>query len=272
MTAAEGSSAGLQDVFQGGGDVGALMRTVDWTATPLGEPAGWPRSLQSILRMMLTSRYQMWMGWGPHLTFFCNDAYRPTLGVKYPWAIGQSARAVWAEIWPDIGPLIDHVLKTGEATYSEGMLLLLERSGFPEETYHTFSYSPLFDDAGAIVGLFCVVVEETERVISERRLDTLRRVASASAVTKSEDELLKGIAQELGDNGRDLPFTLTYLFEQDGSVRLAGQSGMDPDPLATDRRPDLAYANWPIEPILSGAPLALIDDLSHRFSDLPKGA
>src|ERR1700761_2981693 len=186
MTVAE-SPAGTQDVFQGGGDVGALMRTFDWASTPLGPTAGWPRSLRSIVRMMLTSRYQMWMAWGPDLTFFCNDAYRPTLGVKYPWAIGQPARRVWEEIWPDIGPMIDHVLETGEATYSEGMLLFLERSGFPEETYHTFSYSPLFDDDGSIAGMFCVVVEETERVLNERRLGTLRHLgAGISSVRGGE--------------------------------------------------------------------------------------
>src|SRR6202012_5476935 len=162
------------DFLIGAGDVSALMRGHDWSATLVGSPEGWPASLRSIVRMMLTSRYQMWMAWGPDLTFFCNDAYSPTLGVNHPWALGQPARAVWAEIWPDIGPLIDHVLSTGEATYSEGMLLFLERSGFREETYHTFSYSPLFDDDGAIAGMLCVVVEETDRIISERRMGTLR--------------------------------------------------------------------------------------------------
>src|ERR1044072_2742212 len=112
-----------RQLFSGLGTVSQRMRGVDWTSNPLGAPADWPPSLQSIVRMLLTTRYQMWMAWGPELTFLCNDAYRPTLGVKFPWAIGQSAREVWSEIWPEIGPLIEHVLTTGEATYSEGMLL-----------------------------------------------------------------------------------------------------------------------------------------------------
>ena len=264
---------GIEDVFQGGGDVGALMRAHNWTTTPLGPTGNWPRSLQSIVRMMLTSRYQMWMGWGPDLTFFCNDAYRPTLGVKYPWAIGQSARAVWTEIWPDISPLIDHVLETGEATYSEGMLLVLERSGFPEETYHTFSYSPLFDDAGAIAGMFCVVVEETERVINERRLDTLRKVAQATAATKTEDELFKAVTTQLQDNLSDLPFTLTYLFNDDGkAANLVARSGVEPDhPLATDL-PSITDALWPLEGIASGIEPVIIDAPGDLFADLPTGA
>jgi signal transduction histidine kinase/DNA-binding response OmpR family regulator len=264
---------GAQDVFQGGGDVGVLMRAHDWTSTPLGSPSNWPRSLQSIVRMMLTSRYQMWMAWGPDLTFFCNDAYRPTLGVKYPWAIGQSARVVWAEIWPDIGPLIDHVLRTGDATYSEGMLLLLERSGFKEETYHTFSYSPLFDDAGAIAGMFCVVVEETERVINERRLETLRKVAQSASATKTEDELFHAVTAQLEENRFDLPFTLSYLFDEDGAAaRLVARSGIGRDhPLATDI-PNIAHAPWPVEGIASGDRPAIVEAQTRHLADLPTGA
>ena len=155
--------------------------------------------------MLLTTRYQMWMAWGPNLTFLCNDAYRPTLGVKFPWAVGQSVRDVWSEIWPDIGPLIDHVLRTGEATYSEGMLLLLERSGFPEETYHTFSYCPLFSDDGSITGMLCVVVEETERVINERRLGTLRELASKAAAANGEEDLFRAVTLYWGRSSSSCP-------------------------------------------------------------------
>ena len=101
----------------------------------------------------------MWMAWGDELTFFCNDAYLPTTGVKGGWVLGARSDKVWAEIWPDIGPRIERVLATGEATWDEALLLYLERSGFAEETYHTFSYSPLADDFGATVGMLCVVAE-----------------------------------------------------------------------------------------------------------------
>ena len=134
------------DLLFGGGEMGALMRAKQWTDTPLGPTEDWPQSLKTITRILLTSRYQMWMGWGKELSFFYNDAYRPTLGVKHGRALGSSAREVWQEIWPDIGPRIEHVLETGEATWDEGLLLFLERSGYPEETYHTFSYSPVADD------------------------------------------------------------------------------------------------------------------------------
>ncbi|MHB1925226.1 MAG: hypothetical protein ACYCSJ_11085, partial [Acidimicrobiales bacterium] len=114
----------------GAGPVGADLLAVDWSATPLGRPDEWPPGLRIMVRVLLSSRFSMWMAWGPELTFFCNDAYRrDTLGQKYPWALGRPAAEVWAEIWPDIGPRIQHVMATGEATWDEDLLLFLERSG-----------------------------------------------------------------------------------------------------------------------------------------------
>src|SRR5262249_1485026 len=122
------------DFLAGGGEAGGRMRAVDWSATPLGPPEGWPQSLKTIVRGLLDSRYAMWMLWGPELTFFCNDAYLPTVGIKRDWVIGARSDTVWEEIWPDIGPRIARVLEYGQATWDEGLLLFLERSGFSEET------------------------------------------------------------------------------------------------------------------------------------------
>jgi hypothetical protein len=149
-------------VFAAGGTLGQHLAAVDWAATLLGPPEQWPQSLVSVVRVMLSSKFSMWMAWGPELTFFCNEAYRrDTLGRKYPWALGRPANEVWAEIWPEIGPRIEHVMESGEASWEEALLLFLERSGYREETYHTFSYSPLPDDAGTIAGMLCVVAAET---------------------------------------------------------------------------------------------------------------
>ncbi len=161
-------------LFPGGGEMGARLRAHDWAATSLGPVEAWPPSLTTAVRIMLGSRFAMWMAWGPDLTFFCNDAYKPTLGVKEAWALGSRSDVVWAEIWPDIGPRIAQVLRTGQATWDEALLLFLERRGFTEESYHTFSYSPLADESGTVTGMLCVVSEETERVIGERRLRCLR--------------------------------------------------------------------------------------------------
>ena len=160
----------------------ALVESFDWSTTPLGPAAAWPDSLKAVVRILLTSRFPMWMAWGPDLTFLYNDAYRrTTLGKKHPWALGKPAQQVWHEIWKDIGPLIRKVMETGEASWDETLLLILERSGYPEETYHTFSYSPLSDSDGGIVGMLCVVMEDTVRVIGERQLASLSTLAEALA-------------------------------------------------------------------------------------------
>src|SRR4051795_5654797 len=139
------------EMFAGGGDVGRDLAAVRWDETPLGPPADWPQSLRTAVSILLSSRFPMWMAWGPDLTFFCNDAYRrDTLGEKYPWALGKPAPVVWSEIWDDVSPRVDLVLSTGTATWDESLLLFVERSGYTEESYHTFSYSPIYDDDGQV--------------------------------------------------------------------------------------------------------------------------
>ncbi len=257
--------------------MGALMRAKDWSDSPLGAPEDWPQSLKIALRILLTSRYAMWMGWGEQLSFFYNDAYRPTLGIKHSWALGRPAQQVWQEIWRDIGPRIETVLETGEATYDKALLLILERSGFPEETYHTFSYSPLADDDGRIAGHLCVVTEETERVIGERRMALLRELASDLAATHTQPEVLAAFERQTGKYRRDLPFALVYLFddEADGRARLAAATGIEaahppahtPIVLESDEGP------WPVRRLWEGALATVLEDFERRAgAAVPSGS
>src|SRR5204863_7811129 len=156
-------------------------------------------------------RFAMWMAWGEGLTFFCNDDYRrDTLGAKYPWALGKPAPVVWSEIWADIGDRVDAVIGTGVATWDEGLLLFLERSGYSEETYHTFSYSPLHQDDGRIAGMFCVVTEDTHRLIGQRRLTLLRVLGAELASSQRTEDVWRALERTLATDARDLPFTLAY--------------------------------------------------------------
>ncbi|MET0237783.1 MAG: SpoIIE family protein phosphatase [Kibdelosporangium sp.] len=263
-------SAGL---FAADDEVGPDLAAVDWAANPLGPPAAWPQSLQTAVSILLSSRFPMWLAWGPELTFFCNAGYRrDTLGRKYPWALGRSAREVWAEIWDDIGPRIETVLTTGQATWDEALLLFLERSGYPEETYHTFSYSPLRNDAGVVVGMLCVVSEDTERVIGERRMATLRDLGSDTSVVRTPQETLAFSCGQLGRNLRDLPFTLTYLFQDDGTAQLAGATGI---PAAHPAAPATLSAEdprevWPVAELAQGRPTVVMLD-KDPFTQLPTG-
>src|SRR5271156_7120488 len=194
-------------VFRADQEIGRDLAAVDWASTPLGPVEEWPQSLVTAVNILLSSQFAMWMAWGPSLTFFCNAAYRrDTLGRKYPWALGRPASEVWAEIWDDIGPRIERVLSTGAATRDEALMLILKRSGYPEETYHTFSYSPLRDEDGRVVGMLCVVSEDTERVIGERRMATLRDLGSDPSVVRTEQETLDFAGRQLERNREDLPF------------------------------------------------------------------
>lgn len=252
----------VSSVFGADPDIGHDLALVDWSQTPLGPPAQWPQSLQTAVSILLSSRFSMWMAWGPDLTFFCNAAYRrDTLGSKYPWALGRPVREVWAEIWDDIGPRIEGVLAAEESTWDSALLLFLQRAGYPEETYHTFSYSPLRDDAGAVVGMICVVSEDTERVVSERRMATLRDLGAEPSVVISEQEMLTAAAGRLSLNLRDLPFTLTYLFDDDGA-RLAATSGIDAGhPAAPARLPADGVWSWPVDPPARGETVVVdLDD------------
>lgn len=258
-------------VFSADLEVGHDLAQVDWAATPLGVPGQWPQSLRTAVDILLSTRFSMWMAWGPELTFFCNAAYRrDTLGSKYPWALGKPARQVWAEIWDDIGPRIDGVLSTERATWDSALLLFLERSGYPEETYHTFSYSPLRDDDGRVVGFLCVVSEDTERVISERRMTTLRDLGSDPSVVPAESQMLTAAAGQLGRNLRDLPFTLTYLFDGDGGARLAAASGLPAGhPVAPEFLPADGSGVWPIGELARGE--SALVQLGDFPSGLPTG-
>ena len=268
----EASPQSLREFLAQAGQVGDDLLDVDWAATPLGPMEGWPNALTTVVRVLLTSRFAMWMAWGPDLTFLCNDAYRrDTLGQKYPWALGRPAREVWAEIWPEIGPRIETVLITGEATWDEGLMLLLERSGYPEETYHTFSYSPLPDDDGAIAGMLCVVSEDTKRVITQRRMGTLRELGSASSGVREEREFLDTAGDVLAGNQRSLPFTIVYLFD-DGEAHLACSSGIAEGHPAAPAviglgEPD---APWPAGDLAHGRD-ALLPLNDERFGELPTG-
>lgn len=258
----------------GGGAVGRLVQEFGWAKTPLGPIDNWPQSLKIAVRILLTSRFAMWMSWGPELTFLYNDAYaKMTLGKKHPWALGKPSWEVWKEIWDDIGPRIEKVLHTGEATWDEGLLLFLERSGYREETYHTFSYSPLSGDDGNVCGHLCVVTEETDRVIGERRLATLRSLAAELSQTTTEADVTACIARVLAENQRDIPFSLTYLFKEPRHVRLACQTGMAPGHPTAHEVIDLTAENppWPLGEVLNKKDFFLVEDLNKRFASVPCG-
>jgi PAS domain S-box-containing protein len=245
-----------------------------WEATPLGPAAFWPPGLKTTVRILLTSRFPMWMAWGPELTVLYNDAYaRTTLGGKHPWALGKPARMVWSEIWKEIGPRIERVLKTGEASWDETLPLILERSGYPEESYHTFSYSPLTAPDGSNAGMLCVVMEDTSRVVGERQVASLGTLAATLVAANTKAEVFAAIERGLAGQ-KDIPFGLVYLFNDDGSrLKLVARCGIEISHPAACH--DIVLGSpvcpWPSELLTASQPVT-VKNLTELFADLPAGS
>jgi signal transduction histidine kinase len=266
------ATAGSNVTFlAGGGEMGARMRAFDWSRTPLGAPEHWPQSLKTIVRVLLDSRYAMWMLWGPDLTFFCNDAYLPTLGIKGTWALGSRSDKVWEEIWGDIGPRISQVLKRGQATWDEGLLLFLERSGYSEETYHTFSYGPVYNDENRIAGMLCVVTEVTERVIGERRLQLLRDLAARSIGEPGVDETCRRLCEVLALYPLETPFAALYLIDAE---RLHARAVARTGQLSTELLPpqmELTDSLWSIATLIDTESAQELQRLPRMGVSIPAG-
>ena len=266
------SAAAALAFLRGGGEVGERLRHLDWSKTGIGQPETWPQSLRTVVRIMLDSRYAMWMLWGPELTFLCNDAYLPTVGIRREWVLGSRSDKVWEEIWPEIWPRISSVLSTGTATWDEALLLFLERSGFAEETYHTFSYSPVYGDDGLIAGMLCVVTEVTNRVVSERRLALLGALGGALAGASCEGDVFSALSHSFESNAPDLPFTATYLFDPDRcSARRVAQSGFTRAHSAVPVRLAIDEDLWPMRALQRDATAITVDDLTRVYEPFPGG-
>ncbi len=223
----KGEPAALpSDIFVGGGDLGALMRSLDWSQTPLGPVSSWPQSLKTSLSICLASRFPIVLYWGPEYVVLYNDAYSTILGSKHPWALGQRCRECWAEIWDTIGPMLDKVVRTGEATWSNDLLLQLERFGYPEECYFSFSFSPVRVETGDVGGVFTAVLETTEEVIGERRLRTLRDLAARGVDARSERDAWRIAAETMGENPRDIPFAILCQPGGEGGLQVAETAGI----------------------------------------------
>ena len=237
-----------EQVFAGGGAMGALMRQHDWASTALGPVEGFPQSLRTALGILLDARFPMYIAWGREFIQFYNDDYRPILGsTKHPRALGISTRTTFAEIWDIIGPMFAGVM-AGTAIGVVDFLLPLERHGYAEECYFTFSYSPIRDESHQVGGVLVTVNETTGRVVGERRLKTLGDLAKAANDHPTVDRVVSAAAQVLAHNPQDIPFAQLWLFDDRGRPTLVTAVGCDggTDPAKLPLL-QAAHADAPIE-------------------------
>jgi PAS domain S-box-containing protein len=261
----------------GGGEMAQRIRAFDWAVTPLGPAGSWSPTLKTTVRTLLVNRFPLLLWWGPRYIQLYNDAYRPIPGAKHPKSLGQPASECWPEVWHVIGPLIDTPFGGGPATWMEDIFLEPNRHGFVEETHFTIAYSPVPDDTvpGGIGGVLGTVHEITEKVVGERRMVVLRDLGSRPAESKSAEEACAVAAKTLAAHGKDVPFALLYLMDQDGErARLVGAAGVPPGAAIGPPVVDFGAgggSEWPFAEAKRTEETQVVADLGSRFPSVPPG-
>lgn len=252
------------------GEMATRFREFDWASTPIGPPARWPESWRNAVRIILDSSFPTALAFGPQLVYFYNDAFIPIGGpARHPAALGLPVPIGWKEIWTQIlEPRFSITLSTGEPTGEEDLLIPLQRSGYLEETYITFSFAALRDDRDQPNGIFCTAYETTARVIADRQLNCLRALAAQSAFAETPQGACQAAAAILEGNPRDLPFALLYLIEGP-QAHLCGTSGLASIPASVPQKMDLAAGGdaWRVSSVVTSAAATLVGSVQSLVGD-----
>jgi signal transduction histidine kinase/ActR/RegA family two-component response regulator len=182
--------------LEGSGEAGALVRSIDWSKTPLGPIATWPTPLKTLVATLLHAQHPMLLWWGPELRQFYNDSFIPSLGSKHPTAMGQRGDECWQEVWPVVGKQIEDVITHGKSIKAEDQLIPILRNGRMEDVYWSYSYSPVYDESESVVGMLVVCTDTTARVLGEKRRDEVDRANAALEKVQREREGLLVEAQQ----------------------------------------------------------------------------
>ncbi|HEU5022048.1 MAG TPA: hypothetical protein VFT60_09150, partial [Bryobacteraceae bacterium] len=276
MTSSKTGHMAATGFLAGGGEMGGRIRAFDWSTHPLGHPADWPQSLKTAVGIILNSQHPMWIGWGPRISFLYNDAYLHVLGLdKHPWALGRAASEVWSEIWDVCGPLAQQVFDNGQATFLDDVQLFMRRGGFLEETWYSFSYSPIRDESGTVAGLFCPSNDVSAKVIGARRLRTLSALAANALVERTVEAACAAATDTIGQNTADIPFALLYLCGPDCAVAFLQQTpsighlGEALAPAVIPLGPGADPGIWFVPEVLSSGKPRRVD--VRHFESLPRG-
>ena len=265
-----GENVNAADWLVGGGEMGTLIRSMDWSSTALGPIGEWPQSLRTTAGLCLSSNLPIAIAWGPGHTWLYNDAYLPNCAEQHPHSMGMDFSACRASAFPAIGDAFRSAL-AGTAAFLEDQRMFLDRMGYLEETFHTFSFSPIRDETGQVAGLFHPVTETTAKMLAQRHARALRGVAACNGNARALEASIADMLHALAQCELDLPFALFYRLDaQRRCAHLAGATGLLAGTRACPSRVDLSHATaaWPLaEAAASGQPV-YVDDLRQRFPDL----
>jgi signal transduction histidine kinase/ActR/RegA family two-component response regulator len=259
------------------GTLGNLTATTNWSSTSLGPIEQWPQSLKTAISIILNTQHPMFIAWGAERIFIYNDAYIQVLSTaKHPWALGRPFAEVWAEIWDTCGPLTEKVFKHAQASFADNVQLFMKRADYLEETYYSFSYSPIRDESGDVMGLFCPSLETTEMMLSERRLKTLGDISAKVLLTKTIKGACELAIATLGENKNDIPFALLYLIDESNktatlmqSIGLAGGDAAVSPVLVEFENLQANQTIWPISEVIATSTARLLNVTSQTI--LPLG-
>jgi signal transduction histidine kinase len=272
--ATQGGTSGPLAFLVEGGEMGRLIRSIDWSATPLGPAESWPQSLRTTVSLCLASNFPISIAWGPKHVLIYNDGYWPVCGGKHPRSMGQDFSECWASAWPVIGEPFDRAL-AGHASFIENQRMFLDRNGYLEETFFTFSFSPIRDESGGVGGVLNPCHETTAEMLSERRIRALRDLAARTGKAKSVEEVLVLSAQILAAYDLDVPFVLLYARDaNDPRARLVARTGLGRSAEACPSVLDLkgsAQSFWPVAEVFGSGEPAQVNDLGPRLGPPPCG-
>lgn len=261
-----------------GGEMGAIMRSTDWSKTPLGAVESWSPALRMMVPFLLANRFPQLLWWGPRFCCLYNDAYIPVLGEKHPWALGRPTEEVWHEIWHILKPLVETPFRGGPATWMEDLPVEINRKGFIEETHFTIAYSPVPDETApeGIGGVIATVNEITAKVIGDRRVGVLRDLGARSGEPKTAKEALTIASEILARHPKDLPFVLFYVLDgQRKTVHLVSEAGVDLDAAGIPRTIELTPQDspnaWPFSLALETEEIQFVSGLKNKFLRVPQG-
>jgi PAS domain S-box-containing protein len=261
-----------QTFLTGDSDMAAQILGRDWSDTPLGPISSWPQSLRTTVSLCLASNFPINIIWGPQHIQIYNDGYRVLCGEKHPASLGMDYTECWASAWSALSAPFE-AASQGRTSFLENQRMFLFRNGYLEETFFTFSLSPIRDESGNIGGLFHPVTETTASMLSERRTRALRDLTAQLGNADSRAGLCRQLAQTLAQFELDLPFVLLYEFDAaGGDYRLACDTGVQAGTALAPRRlaPDDA-AIWPMPTLMTADAALRLDGLRERFGQTPCG-
>ena len=258
----------LEQFLTGGGEMGKLIQSIDWSKNPLGPMKNWPQSLRTTVSLCLSSTFPILIAWGPEYIQIYNDSYRPICGSKHPEAMGQNFKVCWETALPVVGNAFD-LGQQGEGTYIKNQRMFLDRNGYLEEAFMTFSFAPIRDESGEVGGIFHPITETTDNMLSARRTQALIDLGTAIGKAKSIQQIGSITAEKYDDYVLDIPFILFYKYEKGAQkIKLVSAAGLPTNTKLTPEIIDIDQENlliFPFENVLKSGKCLVVNNIHKHF-------